>query len=93
VLNKLKSVIGIEKDIDYSLESILYQVNTTQQQQHQESLPRIKEIARDTEICQKLEQWTVFTEPDSSTLVVPSVEVELTIPKVFRIPIRSHVLQ
>lgn len=86
VLNKLKSVIGIEKDIDYSLESILYQVNTTQH--HQDSVPRMKENAKDSEqLCQKLEQWTVFNEPDPTALdptalEVSSVEVETSMPKV-----------
>ena len=57
VLNKLKSVIGIEKDVDYSLESILYQVSASQSQ-HQENIPRVKDV-REAELCQKLEQWTV----------------------------------
>ena len=79
VFNKLKSVIGIEKDIDYSLESILYQVNTSQFN-HQEALPKMKE-SRDAELCQKLEQWTV-SGPTQTLLEVPSVESETSPPKV-----------
>jgi hypothetical protein len=94
ILNKLKSVVGVEKDIDYSLDSILFQVSTSKHQHHDNSAQGMKHTKETHQVqtldpsspdihqVQNLQQWTIGAQ-DISTLDLPVPNtIEVSTPKV-----------
>jgi hypothetical protein len=81
ILNKLKRVIGIEKDVDYSLDSTLFQVRAPQHQHHDYPVQRVMEC-KDIEQIQTLEQWTIGEQDLSSSDLTVANVIEVSPPKV-----------
>ena len=80
ILNKLKSVIGVEKDVDYSLDNTFFQVRASQHQHH-DPVQRAKETKEPQQI-QTLEQWTIGKQGLSSLDATVAKDIEVSPPKV-----------